>query len=278
MIVASPAEQLLYSTVRVETDYVKGHGAGTAFLYSHTVGANTYAFLVTNKHVVEDATRGRLFFTMADGEQPKVGESTTVGFDDFGSRWFGHPDPEVDVAIMPIAPVFNEFQTANRAVFVKTLPSTLIPNTAALEKLDAIEQVVFVGYPNGMYDTVNLTPIVRVGVTATPVVLDYSGQKTFLIDASVFPGSSGSPVLILNTGSYSPKEGGLVVGGRLLLLGVLSGVFTRREKGDVEIDEIPTAQGGVSFTDQMIDLGLVWKAEVIQKTVLAFMEARGEAL
>ena len=105
------------------------------------------------------------------------------------------------------------------------------------------------------------------GVTATPPVLDYCGNPAFLIDASVFPGSSGSPVLIVNSGSYASKDGALVVGGRILFLGVLSAVFTRQEKGQIEIEDIPTSQTPVAYVDQMIDLGYVFKARVVQEAV-----------
>jgi hypothetical protein len=232
-------------------------------------------FLVSNKHVVLDAVQGRLFFTLANGDQPRIGEKITMGFDDFGRRWYGHANPAVDIAVMPVASVINECQVAGKPVFVRAIPSSLIPDAAVIQELDAVEQVMFIGYPSGMYDTVNLTPIVRVGVTATPISLDYCGQKAFLIDASVFPGSSGSPVLILNTGSYAPKSGGLTVGGRALFLGVLSAVFTRRDKGEIEIEDIPTVKKSVPYIDQMIDLGYVFKAELIQETVRQYLASQG---
>src|SRR2546425_8852252 len=103
MQVTSVFEQLLFSTVRLETTYKAGQGRATAFLFGHTAEKGPYVFLVSNKHVVIDAIFGQMFFTMRDGDQPRIGDKTTVGFDDFGSRWFGHPDPDVDLVIMPIA-------------------------------------------------------------------------------------------------------------------------------------------------------------------------------
>jgi V8-like Glu-specific endopeptidase len=77
--------------------------------------------------------------------------------------------------------------------YMKT-STNLIPFPSTSDDLDAIERIIFVGYPNGMYDRKNYTPILRQGITATPFHLDYDGLPAFLIDASVFPGSSGSPV------------------------------------------------------------------------------------
>ena len=45
-----------------------------------------------------------------------------------------------------------------------------------------------------------------------------------MIDVACYPGSSGSPVLIFNEGSYNKKGAGLVVGDTSFLLGVLYAV------------------------------------------------------
>src|SRR5437763_136516 len=45
------------------------------------------------------------------------------------------------------------------------------------------------------------------GVTANPLQADYDGRPVFLIDASVFPGSSGSPVVICNQGGFATRQG-----------------------------------------------------------------------
>jgi len=276
MQVQSPAEQLFFTTVRMETETDKERGAGTGFFFEYAQGESQYPFVVSNKHVVQAAVRGSLLFTVGDGEQPRIGERFTVTLEDFGSKWFGHPDPEVDVAVMPLAPIVNDVQDkAGKRLYFRTIPSKLIPDKAALDALDAIEPVLFIGYPNALYDEVNLTPIARVGVTATPLALDYGGKRAFLIDASVFPGSSGSPVFILNTGSYSPKGGGLVVGSRLLFLGVLAAVFVRLEEGKFDIVDIPTAQVPIVTVTHMIDLGLVYKAEVVGETIERFLSAQG---
>lgn len=121
------------------------------------------------------------------------------------------------------------------------------------------------GYPSGIYDRQNLIPIIRRGTTATPAYLDYNGTPTFLIDASVFPGSSGSPVLIVNEGSYR-RGNELVIGSRTLFLGVVSSVLVRYETGAIEVVDIPTAYTPVIRTPQMIDLGLVFKYSAVVET------------
>ena len=76
-----------------------------------------------------------------------------------------------------------------------------------MDEIDAIEDIIFIGYPNGIWDSVNNMPILRKGSTATHPCLNYNGKKEFMIDAACFPGSSGSPVLIFNENGYKDKKG-----------------------------------------------------------------------
>lgn len=80
-----------------------------------------------------------------------------------------------------------------------------------------------IGYPNGIWDSVNNMPIIRKGITATHPRLNYNGRKKFMIDAACFHGSSGSPVLLFNTGTYATKDGNTTIGTRIMLLGILCG-------------------------------------------------------
>lgn len=101
MEVRSPTEQILFATVRVETDTPHGTSTGTAFVFRHHRDGNQYDFLVTNKHVIAEATEGRLFFTVKGGDgNPLIGHRRDVRVGDFERRWHGHPDPNVDVAVM----------------------------------------------------------------------------------------------------------------------------------------------------------------------------------
>jgi len=57
------------------------------------------------------------------------------------------------------------------------------------------DTVLIIGYPHGYFDSVNLYPIVKSGVIATSLYHKYEGSPCFLIDAKLFPGSSGSLVI-----------------------------------------------------------------------------------
>jgi hypothetical protein len=139
-----------------------------------------------------------------------------------------------------------------------------------VNSLDAIEQVTMIGYPNGLFDQSSMLPIARRGQTATPIFNDYNNLPAFLIDASVFPGSSGSPVVLYDRGSFTTRDGSTHFGTRLALLGVIAAVHRRRVNGVVQM-----ASAGIATFDDMIDLGIVFKASAIQETVFALHEANG---
>jgi hypothetical protein len=267
-------EQLLFSTVRIEADKPAGTEAGTSFIFSYEHDSKQYLFLVTNKHVVSGANAGRFFFTLSDGQNPRIGERFDIQMADFQNAWVGHPDSSIDIAAMPLVPVLEHIQQQGRQAFFKSIPHTLVPSDAQLSELDALEEVVFVGYPSGMFDAKNLMPILRRGTTATPPQLDYEGSKVFLVDASVFPGSSGSPVLICNQGSYGTKQG-IVIGTRVLFLGVIAQVVIREEEGKIVIVTAPSSFTPIVRTRQMIDLGIVYKSMTVVETVQEVLRQRG---
>ena len=135
------------------------------------------------------------------------------------------------------------------------------------------EKVWLVGYKTGIYDAQNLMPIARRGTTATPIQLDYNGRPVFLIDASVFPGSSGSPVLIVNQGSYTSKSD-IIIGNRVLFLGVVAESHLQEESGRIELVSTPSPQIPTVRIQQMIDLGVVYKASLVTEAVVDFLNAR----
>jgi len=271
-------ENILFTTVRVEARLPNNStSTGTGFVFNYVKNDKQYLFVVTNKHVIKNSIKGKLTFNQSDGEKPILGKVFTIDYSNFESQWIGHPQDDIDVAIMPFAPVLNELSNRGVQIFFKSLTPDLIPSDKVLrEEIDAVEDIVFVGYPSDIYDRRNLLPVVRRGITATPISVDFEGKPAFLIDASIFPGSSGSPVFLCNIGSYSPKGKGLVVGSRVFFLGVVASVFIRKDLNTIELIDIPTGKVPVVVTTQMVDLGIVYKSIVIKELIEEFLKARGE--
>lgn len=269
MKIETPADKALYCTVRLKTEYPGSQqvGAGTAFIFGFQEGSGHYPFLVTNKHVVEGAHLGHFWFTHKNSSgMPAVGRSFRITIDDFEALWYGHPDPDIDIAAMPVGPLLSQAKEKGHELFYTHIDQDSILSTEKLEELDTLEEVFFVGYPSGIYDSTNLLPVIRRGLTATPLQIDFEGKPIFLIDASVFPGSSGSPVFLYNLGAYGTRRG-FRVGTRVFFLGIVSQVFYREEEGEIVKRPIPTIQKPVAIIKQMIDLGIVYKSSAVLETV-----------
>lgn len=219
--------QIIFITVPLWIEKEGKIETGTGFFYIKKISENTsIPFIVTNHHVVSGAKKGFLSLIKKNGEEPILTEKITVEIP--AEMLTRFKDEANDLAIFPIGPILNQLSNKNIEVFFRSIDETIIPKDSVLNDLSAIEEITFIGYPSGLYDRKNNTPIVRKGITATPVWNNFNGEHRFLIDAGVYPGSSGSPVLIINSGSYSTRNG-ITIGNRVLFLGVISKTFKRNE-------------------------------------------------
>ncbi len=263
------SKQLLFSTVRVDTQLEDGsEGAGTAFVFCTTHKGKTHSFIVTNRHVIEGAVRGSLVFTCSNQGKPVVGRGFKLDIQDFARAWFLPEDKSLDLAITPLPPLLRHIEQHHFQVYYHAIDAALIPDTASSQSFDALESVLFVGYPNGVWDKENLMPILRRGTTATPISLDFEGREEFLIDAAVYPGSSGSPVFLYEKQSHQHQE-------TLYFIGIISSVFYKEDETRITSAPAPL-QGGVSMLySEMIDLGLVIKSSTVNSLATAFLEQAG---
>lgn len=270
------AEQLFFVTVRlIARDATGKMWTGTGFVYAVETDRGTAHFLVTNRHVLAGAVELEVNMIRANraGTGPSLGHGSQITIRDFGPTiWEGHPNNAVDVAAMPLSSVMNAMLEIDAAPFCKQVSKDICLTDEVAAGLDAVEDVFFVGYPSGLYDTANLLPIMRRGMTATPIAVDYGGVPSFLIDAAVFPGSSGSPVFWMSQGVQRPRSGGLVIGRpRVILLGVVAAVHVRSVTASVI--ELPATY--LAEFQQPIGLGIVYKASLIEDCVLPQMERAG---
>ncbi len=198
------SEMLAFCTVRIETITKEGKGVGTAFFFQFLKeGSRFIPAIITNKHVIRGAHTGIFTLTLKkDDGYPDLIAHLPVALDKFESRWIHHPNKDVDLAIMPIAPLLNEAKKKNFKPFIIYLSNEIIPNDSQINELSAVEDIIMVGYPIGIYDQKNNYPVFRKGITATHPANDYNGKEEFMIDAACFPGSSGSPVFLYNSGSF----------------------------------------------------------------------------
>lgn len=159
----------------------------------------------------------------------------------FPTQWVPHPDPAVDLTIMPCAGLLTELSKQGKKVFLITLDPSLVPSDAELADLTSLEDLLVVGYPDGIIDRAHNIPVFRRGITATPAYIDFNNAKEFLIDAAIFPGSSGLPVLLFNQGPWVNRKGDTMIGTvRVKLLGIVYGVMLNSVSGNISIVPAPT--------------------------------------
>jgi len=244
--------QLLYTTMPMWVEYKDNkQGYGTGFIYSHMVEEKSnisIPLLITNYHVLNNMKRLIIDIAEDSDGKPKSQERVRVEIpENFGM----YHNTDLDIVAILMAPIFNQMTGSGKKPFFRSITPNLIPSPEVVEKLGAIEEITFIGYPSGIYDYHNITPIMRRGITASPVWNDFQGEPIFLIDAGVFPGSSGSPVFIINQGGYSYDDK-FIVGSRIHFLGMLSESIVRKESFDIKT---------------FIGIGVVIKSQIIKKFV-----------
>ena len=177
---------------------------------------------------MEGVINGFIEFSLSENNMPIKGKSIRINFD---RNVLKNKLGALDLIAIPLADALNNLSKNNINVFYRTISKEIIPTTSQIEELSALEQITFIGYPSGLYDNYNKTSLIRQGITATPIWNDFKGEPIFLIDAGVFPGSSGIPVFIYNQGSY-PTHYGISIGSRILFVGVLSETILRQGSTD----------------------------------------------
>ena len=215
--------QLLLTTLPLWVDLPAGQNSqGTAFIYECETRKGRLPFAITNRHVVEHARKTLIEMRKQSpsAQEEKRGIKIDVGSE---SNW--HIDRFHDLAALPIGGIINQLNAEENPVLYKSISPDLIPTSDESKDYGACEEVVFVGYPRGLYDQINITPLFRRGITASPFWNDFNGEPSFVIDAGVFPGSSGSPVFFLNQGMHKHGPNLTIAGTRLVFLGLITDAF-----------------------------------------------------
>lgn len=254
----SISNQLVFNTVRLVSVSPNGKSqVATGFIISVENESGQIPFIVTCAHCIDVSGQVTLSCVSSKTDaKPDLGNTQTWTLDASLLR-LTKRHPTEDLIAIPFGPITNQAQSAGKPIFFRGLVLENFMTDAQREELTALESVVFVGYPMGLYDKKNQLPIFRVGYTASPIWSDFEGEPRFLIDAEVFGGSSGSPVFILNEGSYSTPSG-ITIGVRFFLVGmVTSAINTTREN---------------VLPNQHIGIGSVLRADAIR----AYLESEAD--
>jgi V8-like Glu-specific endopeptidase len=265
------AEQLMHITIRLECILENGTtSTGTGFFFKFKIDEENFIpVIITNKHVICSSTTGSFVLTISnDNGEPIIGTYEKIEFTNFESQWIKHPDENVDLAVFPLAPFYQDIEKLGKKFFIPFFDEDIILSTIQqqYEALSGIDDITMIGYPNGIWDSTNNMPIIRRGVTATHPMYDYNGLPVFVIDCACFPGSSGSPILIFDQGnSYTnPRTHSFTHNSnRLILLGILYAGLQHVAEGEIQVIDIPLHQVSISLSKIPNNLGFVVKAQKI---------------
>ena len=202
-------------------------------------------FLVTNRHVLFDEPTGhlpdRIEIELHRGAENLADtvQFSILLYKDGKATWRTGRDSAgaVDVAALRL----------ERAVLPKNLAHRAFTPAHLVRKLDLVEmgaQVLIVGFPLGIHDTMHRLPVARQSVVASAFGVRFQGQGCFLTDARLHRGMSGAPV-VARTGADAD--------GRTDLPWMLLGVHAAR------LD----ATNRDASQDNSLDLNIAWYADIL---------------
>ena len=216
-------------------------------------------WLVTNRHVIvnndNEIANSITFYYRKTAKNGYEWIPITIHGDDLRQRCKFHQSDDVDVAVINILDILTDLATNENETFMalQTVSEGMFPGKGKAP-MAVGDDVLIVGYPRGFYDEFSKFPIVKSGVVASRWGAPFGGNPYFLIDAKLFPGSSGSMVISRPTEMFFEK--GILYHTpskqkEFLFLGIYSGEPYRKTR-PIETDNF------IIISKEGYDIGVVW--------------------
>lgn len=253
------SEQLLYQTIRIECS----GNCGTGFIFGFKIGDDEYIpVILTNKHVVDNLERNSVKFWLHTKDSDGNVKKDIIRYD-WDCEWIFHPDENIDLCCSLFMPMVNEAKLNGTDVFFTTCTEDLVPDDSDLTEMQTVNDILMVGYPNGLYDPQNYLPLIRKGITASHPALDFGDESIGVLDIGCFDGSSGSPIYTY-PGLYDYKKStGISIGSaRTFLLGIFFGGASENVDGVVSARK-PITKKYKSSTEIWLNIGYYVKSKEI---------------
>jgi hypothetical protein len=242
---------------------------GSGFLIYMPIDEKTgRVFLITNKHVLPKANESSTITVKIPYKLDSVytfKEFKIEIYDKNGTLKSNvelNRDKNIDIAAINISYILNSLGISPKFI----TPNRLIKRSEYQKnKIGIGSEVFIVGYPSSIYDERTASPILRQGIIATSPSNDFFFKETvllkdttlpnplngFLVDGSVFGGSSGSMVISPESNyDFDPKLLSWIKRGSVLL-----GIVSRNI---------------VDVKGQSLDIGIVYSGDAILETIEQF--------
>ena len=177
---------------------------------------------------------------------------------DGSNSWIVHPNPDADVAVLSINPRLLEADGIEFQFFASDVNTFTLDQAREIEVSEG-DGVFVLGFPLGEAGEERNYAVVRQGIIARIQDWLKGNAQTFLIDASIFPGNSGGPVLLkpeLTSISGTKRNN------RCGLIGMVSAYLPYREFAISQ----QTGRPRMIFEENS-GLGIVVPYNVIQETI-----------
>ncbi len=270
-------EAFLRSTVLVTFQTAPNKQSfGTGFfVFRPLKGDKGHVLLITNRHMLP--TEGsdqfiRIRVAVGPAEKPSVRfvEVPVVGQNGkYLPNVRLHPEQGFDVAVVNVTDTI-----VKEGIRAAWIPLDLFATREQLknENITVGDEIFLLGYPGAIFDARNVSPILRTGVIATVPLEGYAFNDMlrdrfglpdridgFLIDANVFPGSSGSIVVLKQQPTTIGSDGQTVISAAKKIPYVLGIVSSSILISDPALG-----------TTQRMGLGIVYSAEAIRAVIEMF--------
>lgn len=283
-------------TTPIITKFKSSIFSATGFFYSEETPSEEFegaddvnqVWLITNRHVVLCETDSEEMFVDSltfklrwIKEGTMIFEEIKLLKDDLITRTKFHTDKEIDVVAIRVLDLFLPDESSEKTheevlkekqkrgldeilkdIRVDEYPhwvsitNEMLPDRTGV-KIQVADDVIVIGYPKGFYDYSNTFPIVKGGIIASKWGSNFNEKPHFIIDAKLFPGSSGS--LVITKPDYIRKKVGDTAKKDFVFLGIFSGEFTTQSV--IETNEL-TIKG-----DSGLNAGIVWYGNLIEQII-----------
>ncbi len=258
---------------------------GTGFYYQHLEAIDSSktipqwravqkTWLITNRHILLPKLNGKelmptkfaFYLRRIDGDTLRW-DPITLTKEELCKRARFNKNPEIDVAVVDVHDLLVNKIMGNEKYlqWYSVSPETF----AGQNNIDVqvSDDVIIIGYPRGFYDEENLFPIVKSGIIASRWGTNFNGKPYFLIDAKLFPGSSGS-IVLSKPANLAVRDGQVFLADekQFAFLGIYSGE-PYEQKRPIEFE-------GMTITEKAgFNLGVVWYSNLIEEII-----SNGESL
>lgn len=223
-------------------------------------------YLITNRHVAlprlndKELLPDYFVFNLRENVNDNVEWlQIRLNTDQLKERLILHPDQTIDVVVIKVDDLIIDTLKSNpdkKIIVGSCLTNDNLPSNSPLE-MEVTSDIIVASYPRGFYDKVNKFPIVKSGIISSAWGLNFNGKPMFLIDAQLFPGSSGGLVI-------SKPTNIAMIDGKLMRNKVKQFVFLGVYSGEPIQQYNPVEIGDITVVRKSsYGLGNVWYSSLI---------------